>query len=309
MIDLEYDDVDAAFAESVARLCGARLVRAAAGAGTPLWSHDWWRAVAELGILGLTTPDGGGSVTTVAAAMESLGDADAPGPLVETFIAVQLLGEEAAAVVSGDEVVAVKTSETIAWLPIASAVIELDAGHAHRARVTEPIVPVDSLAGEPWGRAKLERVDDLGDATRAIAVGDVAAAAYLVGEADHLLTAAARYAADRIQFKNPIGNFQAVAHPLADCHLRLAAARTVTRIAAHAIDSGDQHAAAAAATARRSATKAALETAYHAHQTYGAIGFTVEGPVGNRSAKIRQTSLAGHSTGAGIEHILRQRGL
>ena len=132
---------------------------------------------------------------------------------------------------------------------------------------------------------------------------------YLVGEADHLLTTAARYAADRVQFKNPIGNFQAVAHPLADCHVRLSAARTVTRIAAHAIDTGDQHAPAAAATARRSATKAALGTAYQVHQTYGAIGFTVEGPVGNRSAKIRQTSLAGHSTGAGVEHILRQRGL
>jgi alkylation response protein AidB-like acyl-CoA dehydrogenase len=308
VIDLEYDDVDAAFAESVARLCEARLARAAGV--TPAWSHEWWRAAGELGILALTTPDGGGTVTTVAAAMESLGNADAPGPFVETFIAVQSLAEaDAAALVTGDEVVAVKTGETIAWLPIASSVIELDAGHAYRARVTEPIVAVDSLAGEPWGRAKLERLDDLGDATRAIAVGDVAAAAYLVGEADHLLTAAARYAADRVQFKNPIGNFQAVAHPLADCYMRLAAARTVTRIAAHAIDSGDQHAAAASATARCSATKAALETAYRTHQTYGAIGFTIEGPIGNRSAKIRQMSLAGHSTSAGIEHILRQRGL
>jgi alkylation response protein AidB-like acyl-CoA dehydrogenase len=312
VIDLEYDDVDAAFAESVARLCQARLLRPAGA--TPArsyeWSHEWWHSVAELGILALTTPDGGGTVTTVAAAMESLGNADAPGPFVETFIAVQLLGAaEAAAVVAGDEVVAVKTSDIVAWLPIASAVIELDAGNAYRARVTEPVVAVDSLAGEPWGRAGLERLDDLGDPTRAVAVGDVAAAAYLVGEADHLLTAAAVYAGDRVQFKNPIGNFQAVAHPLADCHLRLAAARTVTRIAAHAIDSGDQHAAAASATARRSATKAALETAYQAHQTYGAIGFTIEGPVGNRSAKIRQTSLAGHGAGAGIEHILRQRGL
>jgi alkylation response protein AidB-like acyl-CoA dehydrogenase len=166
-----------------------------------------------------------------------------------------------------------------------------------------------SLAGEPWGRAELERLDDLGDAGRALAVGDVAAAAYLVGEAAQLLTGAARYAADRIQFKNAIGNFQAVAHPLADCHLRLVAARTVTRVAAHAVDMGDQHAYASAATARRSATKAALETAFHVHQTYGAMGFTVEGPIGNRSAKIRQTSLAGYRPGAGAELILRQRGL
>ena len=52
-----------------------------------------------------------------------------------------------------------------------------------------------------------------------------------------------------------------------------------------------------------------LETAYRSHQTYGAMGFTVEGPIGNRSAKIRQISLAGHSAGAGSEHILQQRGL
>ena len=308
MIDLEYDDVDAAFGESVAGLCEAKLAHVAGE--TPTWTRGWWRAVAELGVLGLTTPDGGGTVTTVAAVMEALGAADAPGPFVETFLALQVLGDVAtAAVVDGDEVVTVATADTIAWLPIASTVIELEDARAYRARPVAPVASFGSLAGESWGRAELERLDDLGDARRAIAVGDVAAAAYLVGEATHLLAGAAGYAADRIQFKNAIGNFQAVAHPLADCHLRVVAARTVTRIAAHALDAEDQHAAAAAATARRSATGAALETAYQAHQTYGAMGFTVEGPIGNRSARIRQTSLAGHRSGAGVEHILRQRGL
>ena len=119
MIDLEYDDVDEAFAESVARLCDARLAHAAGV--TPAWSHEWWHAVAELGILALTTPDGGGTVTTIAAAMESLGKADAPGPFVETVLAVQLLGDaDAAAVVSGEQVVTIKTGDAVAWLPIAS---------------------------------------------------------------------------------------------------------------------------------------------------------------------------------------------
>lgn len=307
MIDLDYDDVDAAFGDSVAGLCEARLVHAAGE--TPSWTKEWWRAVAELGIIGLTTADGG-TVTTVAAVMEALGAADAPGPFVETFMALQVLGDvERAAVASGDEIVTVAIADAVAWLPIASTVIEVDDDRAYLVRPIEPVAAFGSLAGEPWGRAKLERVDDLGDAGRARAVGDVAAAAYLVGEASHLLAAAAGYAADRIQFKNAIGNFQAVAHPLADCHLRLVAARTITRVAAHALDLGDQQAYAAAATARRSATKAALETAFHAHQTYGAMGFTVEGPIGNRSAKIRQTSLAGHRPGAGTELILRRRGL
>jgi alkylation response protein AidB-like acyl-CoA dehydrogenase len=308
VIDLDYDDVDAAFGDSVAGLCESKLARAAGE--TPVWTPEWWRAVADLGVLGLTTPDGGGTLTTVAAVMEALGAADAPGPFVETFMALQVLREpDVVAVAAGDEIVTIMTTETIAWLPIASTVIEIDGDRAYRARPAEPVTPFDSLAGEPWGRAKVERLDDLGDAGRAIAVGDVAAAAYLVGEAAHLLAGAAQYAADRIQFKNAIGNFQAIAHPLADCHVRLAAARTVTRIAAHAIDTTDQQAFAAAATARRSASKAALETAYHAHQTYGAIGFTVEGPIGNRSSRIRQTSLAGHRPGAGADLILRQRGL
>jgi alkylation response protein AidB-like acyl-CoA dehydrogenase len=308
VIDLNYDDVDAAFGDSIAGLCESKLARPAGESAE--WTHDWWRALAELGVLGLTTPDGGGTVTTVAAVMEALGASDAPGPFVETFIALQLLGEsDLATVATGDQLVTVKTADAIAWLPIASIVVEIDDDRAYSARPAGPVAAIGSLAGEPWGRAELQRLDDLGDAGLALAVGDVAAAAYLVGEATHLLTNAARYAADRVQFKNAIGNFQAIAHPLADCHLRLAAARTLTRTAAHALDTGGQHALAAAATARRSATKAALETAYHAHQTYGAMGFTVEGPIGNRSAKIRQTSLAGRRAGAGTEHILQQRGL
>jgi hypothetical protein len=63
VIDLDYDDVDAAFAESVSRLCRARLdpdsgtVRA--------WSSDWWHALAELGVLALNTPDGGGGTDEI----------------------------------------------------------------------------------------------------------------------------------------------------------------------------------------------------------------------------------------------------
>ncbi len=307
MIDLEYDDVDAAFAQSVGRLCTARVDQAAGA--VPSWSETWWREVAELGVLALGTPDGG-TVTTIAATMEQLGQANAPGPFVETFVAVQLLdAERVDAIVAGAQVATVTSSNLVPWLPLAETVIEIDGSHAHLARVAGEVVQVDSLAGEPWGRAVIERVEDLGEASAALAIGDVAAAAYMVGEADHLVRGAAAYAADRVQFRTPIGNFQAVAHPLADCYLRVAAARTLTRIAAHTIDTGGATTLAAAATARRSATRAALDTAFQVHQAYGAMGFTVEGPVGNRSAKIRQTSLAGRGLGDGTDHILQGRGL
>jgi alkylation response protein AidB-like acyl-CoA dehydrogenase len=306
VIDLEYDDVDAAFAQSVGRLCAARVDQTAGG--VPTWSQDWWGEVAELGVLGLGTPDGGGTVTTVAAVMEQLGRANAPGPLVETFVAVQLLDpERVEAIVAGAHMATVTTSNLVPWLPIADTVIEIDGSRAHLVRVTGEVVPVDSLAGDPWGRAAIERAEDLGDASAALAIADVAAAAYMVGEADHLLRGAAAYAADRIQFRSPIGNFQAVAHPLAECFLRVTAARTLARIAAHTIDAGGPLA--AAATARRSATRAALDAAFQVHQAYGAMGFTVEGPVGNRSAKIRQTSLAGRGVSDGTDQILQGRGL
>jgi alkylation response protein AidB-like acyl-CoA dehydrogenase len=304
VIELDYDDVDGAFAESVGRLCEARLDQTPGS--TRRWSEAWWRDVGELGVLGLATPEGGGTVTTIAAVMEAMGRANAPGPLVETFVGVQLLDEQRAhPVVSGDDVVTVTTGELVPWLPVAATVIVIDAEGAHLGRVAGDIEPVDSLAGDPWGRAQIERTQHLGDPTAALAVGHVAAAAYMVGEAEHLLHGAASYAADRIQFRTPIGSFQGVAHPLADCHLRLTAARTLTRIAAHSIDTDVVDAAATAAMARRSATKAALKTAFQAHQTYGAIGFTVEGPVGNRSTMIRQTSLAGHCPERALDQIVR----
>lgn len=307
MIDLEYDDVDVAFAKSVGRLCTARLDQTAGV--VPGWSETWWREVAELGVLALGTP-GAGTVTTIAATMEQLGRANAPGPFVETFVAVQLLdAERVDAIVAGAHVATVTATNLVPWLPIAETVIEIDGSRAHLARVAGDVVPVDSLAGEPWGRAAIEQVDDLGDASAALAIGDVAAAAYMVGEAEHLVRGAAAYAADRIQFRTPIGNFQAVAHPLAECFLRVTAARTLARIAAYTIDTGAGSPLGAAATARRSATRAALDAAFQVHQAYGAMGFTVEGPVGNRSAKIRQTSLAGRGIGDGTDHILQGRGL
>jgi alkylation response protein AidB-like acyl-CoA dehydrogenase len=308
MIDLDYDDVDAALARSLDGLCQARLDGQRDGA-LPL-PGGWWKELAALGVLGLGTEAGGGTITTVAAAMEALGRADAPGPLVETAIAVQLLdGEQAVSVAAGESIATIATSRPIAWLPVADIVIEIDhEGRAHLATVEGDVSPVSSLAVEPWGDAPLRQAAALGDAERALAVGDVAAAAYMVGECEQMLTAAAEYARERIQFKVAIASFQGVSHPLADCFLRSTAARAVTRIAAHAIDTGAGDAVAKAATARRSATRAALDTAFRVHQTYGAMGFTVEGPIGNRSAKIRQISLAGLRPGA-VDRILAERGL
>ncbi|HWM20992.1 MAG TPA: acyl-CoA dehydrogenase family protein [Ilumatobacteraceae bacterium] len=307
-LDLEFDDVDAELAASVRRYCSDHLVDpAAAWAGGPA---DFWKGLAELGVLGLATPEGGGGVTTIVAVMEELGRANAPGPLVGTFLALQLVDVATRRpIADGDELVAVAAGSIVPWLPVAGTVIELDGTSAYLVRPIGDVETVETLAGEPWGSSQLERVGDLGSANIAIAVADVALAAYITANAEFLLLNAAAYAADRIQFRKPIGTFQAVAHPLADCFIKLAAARTLARIAAHAIDSEADDAGPAAAAARLSATRAALRTAFQTHQTYGAMGFTVEGPIGTRSARIRQTSLFPPGEHQSGERLLSLHGL
>jgi alkylation response protein AidB-like acyl-CoA dehydrogenase len=115
-------------------------------------------------------------------------------------------------------------------------------------------------------------------------------AAYLVGLTGRLLDVAVSYATDRRQFGKAIGDFQAVAHPLADVALGARAAGALARSAAGTFDGGDDPAP-SAAVARLSATRAARRASYQAHQVHGAMGFTVEGPVAHLSHRARQVSL------------------
>ncbi|HEY4333471.1 MAG TPA: acyl-CoA dehydrogenase family protein, partial [Ilumatobacteraceae bacterium] len=191
----------------------------------------------------------------------------------------------------------------------ASIVIEVADGHAHRATVDSDIERVDTLGGEPWGRASLSRGEDLGPVDAAMSISQVALAAYLAGAGDRLLRATAEYAIDRVQFRTAIGAFQGVAHPIAEISIRLAAARTLARLAAWAIDRGDPGAAAMATTARLSAAQAALAMSYQSHQTFGAMGFTLEGPVAAVSARVRQLAMLLPHPAAMRDTVLAAHGL
>lgn len=289
-LDLDLDDDQRALADSVRRFCydhcSDTVVRAP---GVP---DELWRSLAEMGVLLLATPEGGGGALEIVAAMEQLGEAACPGPLVPTFFAAQLLdGDARMAIGKGESIVAIGTPPLLPWAPVAQEFIALDGPTAWRCRLAGPVVPVDTLGLEPWGRVELERVERTGDVEQACAIAHVAVAAYLVGAGSRLLSTAAGYAADRIQFGKSIGEFQAIAHPLATSLMNITAARHLTRIAAHRVDRQTEGAAASAAVARLSATDAALETAYRAHQTLGALGFTIEGPVAHLSRRVRQLSL------------------
>jgi alkylation response protein AidB-like acyl-CoA dehydrogenase len=281
-IDLAYRAEARELAAAVRRLC--------ATPADPPGVPQHWPALAEMGVLGLTAP-GSGDAEVLAATMIELGAAGIHGPFLAVMVAARLLDSELAdQVAAGRAIPAVGRAPLIAWAPVADVIIGLDGDAAYLASLDEPIEVIDTLAGEPWARCTLTRQSQLAGWPAAAPRVQVGAAAFLLGAGQRLLEAAVTYAGQRTQFGKVIGEFQATSHPLASSHLQLAAADALVRIAAHAVDSdaGDQAARAAAALA--SASVAAIETSYRAHQTLGAMGFTVEGPIGRRSQLIRQTA-------------------
>ena len=111
---------------------------------------------------------------------------------------------------------------------------------------------------------------------------------YLAAAANRLIEDAAAYATRRQQFGRTIGEFQAVAHPLADASMGLAAARLLTRAAACAFET-DSPGSLQRRTAitRHSAHRAALDAVQTGHQVFGAVGITLEGPAFFITRRIR----------------------
>jgi hypothetical protein len=220
--------------------------------------------------------------------MEALGRAVFPGPLVDTFFAMQLLPEVARIAVSeGRAIVAVGHAPLVPWAPSADIFLAVEGERVWRAEVEGEIEEIETLGGEPWGRCSLERGEELAGGARAGVFAEIARAAYLAAAGHALVAAASQHAAARRQFGRPIGEFQAVAHPLADCSIRLGAATTLARNAACRLDEDDDPGPMAAA-ARLSAGAAALEASYVCHQVFGAVGVTLEGPAFHISRRIRQ---------------------
>jgi hypothetical protein len=108
--------------------------------------------------------------------------------------------------------------------------------------------------------------------TEAIMWARIALAAELVGCGRAALAAASEHAASRVQFKQPIGAFQAVKHRLAEALVALeGAAATVTAASARPT-------ALSAMVAKSAAGRAAKVTSTNALQVLGAVGFTLEHP-------------------------------
>jgi len=287
--DLSLDAEERLVSESVTKFCADRATEAVIKHATGRFDRALWQAFCAQGFFALGTSESDGGARMVAVCAEALGHAVFPGPVIDTFLAVQVLAEaERTRVIEGAWIVSSGVPPLLPFAFDANLLLGMGSQQVSRLEAQGKIEAVPSLGGEPWGRGEFVSVEALPHAERGLFFADVALAAYLTAAARGLLAKTAEHVATRKQFGRAVGSFQAVAHPLASCHISLSAARDLTRAAASAFDEDDARARMLATAALASARQAALETAYTCHQKLGAIGITLEGPAHHVTRRIRQ---------------------
>lgn len=100
-------------------------------------------------------------------------------------------------------------------------------------------------------------------------------AAMSLGIAEVALNRASAYAKERVVFNRPIGANQSIAHPLAEAHMQIEAARLVQQMAAWRYDNGLE-CGEEANTAKYLAAEACWAAADRAVQTHGGMGYATE---------------------------------
>lgn len=230
-----------------------------------------WRALAEAGVPRLLRPESQGGAgeawTDAAAVLQAAGRHAAAVPLADALLAHALL---AAAGIDADD------------RPIRLSVAGPD-GTPDPAD-DDPIGDAHRLVLACWGEAAHGEWHAHGaPEPRRIALGDaagvrarlaLASAAVLTGAMRSAIAMGVEYAGVRKAFGRPIGQFQAVQHPLAVAAEEVAASRAAVDWAAASIQAGDGTVAGMVAKAR--AAEAAGRVAAVVHQVHGAIGFTAE---------------------------------
>ncbi|MGE5830316.1 MAG: acyl-CoA dehydrogenase family protein [Micromonosporaceae bacterium] len=142
-------------------------------------------------------------------------------------------------------------------------------------------VSTDRLVGESGTGFRI--------AMRALDSGRLGIAACAVGLAQAALDYAARYAAEREQFGQPIITMQGLAFLLADMATQVSAARALTLYAARLRDAGRPYSV-EAAKAKLFATDMAMQVTTDAVQVLGGYGYVADHPVERymREAKVLQ---------------------
>jgi alkylation response protein AidB-like acyl-CoA dehydrogenase len=250
-----------------------------------------WQAIAAQELLALPFD---AKVSDVAVAVEELGRALAPGPIVPTILAALLVrhygSEELCRTVEGSlrdgsfSAAVTINGHLLGGSSVSSLVTPVD-GRWYLLDTAG--LPIDSAVGiDPTRR--IAQVDAPADPARLLtgliddevmATAAVLLAAEATGIAGACLDTAVDYAKVREQFGQPIGGFQAVKHKCADMLASLELAGAAAWDAAHVLDStqpGDPSRSLAIAVAGAVAPQAAVDIAKDLIQVLGGIGFTWE---------------------------------
>ncbi len=131
-------------------------------------------------------------------------------------------------------------------------------------------VPRNQILGQPGDGYKigLQTLDN----------GRIGIAAQAVGIGQACLEASLKYAKERIQFKKPIGQFQAIQTFLADMATEIEAARLLTYRAAHLKDKGQPYSG-EASMCKVFASETAMRAATRGVQIHGGYGYTKSYPI------------------------------
>ena len=132
------------------------------------------------------------------------------------------------------------------------------------------MVPVENVLGEP-GQGYV-------NALKILANGRAGLAARNLGSMQKLLELSVRYAQERIQFQQPIANFQAVQHLLADMAVDVETTRSFTYRVAWMVDQG-MKVIKEAAMLKYFASEAYGRVADKAVQVFGGMGYMAELPI------------------------------
>jgi hypothetical protein len=237
-----------------------------------------WRAFSERELL-VTQP--GETVVDTAVAFMEISRKGLPGPLLGTRMAADANGDVRELAANGQVIATVRLrrshlgpSDVASAVPVGwGAVADLVVDHDGAVLAPGPLPPVTTSYLHPHGWWQ--------GATDALPTGDtvrawVLSGALLCGLATGELELATRYVSERLQFGRPIGSFQAVQFPLAQCKALTEGLRLMVLDAAWRSSTQRADTDPAAALLCVSADRISRLVADACHQAYGAAGLANE---------------------------------
>jgi alkylation response protein AidB-like acyl-CoA dehydrogenase len=303
----EQELLQSSFSELFAAESSPERVRTAEETG---FDAGLWKHLIETGAIGIRVADelggSGGGLHDAAILAEQAGRALVSAPLVEAISAAGLLAriESDAARAALAEILEGGRIPTLALREMngsatqlvpggaaADAVLALDADslvllRRPRSTAERPAPNLGSGALERWRfdvappdgeRLALARGAAARNAYRAaVEEWRLLTAAALAGLAQRALEIGADYAKSRIQFDQPIGSFQGLAHPFADAATAVAASQLLVQYAIWSVATAQPEAAARICFAFAAAAEGASTAAAHALHTHGGYGVSLE---------------------------------